>query len=102
MIQGEKLNEESLGGLGYSEFFIACAKSIQAEEVMRRSPMGKRVSLVLKQLCKMKESLKDIADIAVLLVVPSARLALMWSKFHHLRSSPELIEAEIIHTTYPG
>ena len=104
MIQGEKVNEESLGGLGYSEFFIACAKSIQTEEVMRRSPMGKRVSLVLEQLC-MKKSSKDIADIAVLLEgriistcfvdrkLPSARLALMWSKFHHLRSSPELIEA---------
>ena len=95
MIQGEKANKESLGGLNYSEFFIARAESIQTEEIMRHSSMRKRVSLVLEQLCKMKESLKDIADmhVAVLLVMPCARLALMWSKFHHLRSSPELIEA---------
>ena len=35
------MNEELLGGLGYTEFFLSCASSLKTEEVMRRSPVGK-------------------------------------------------------------
>ena len=33
---------ELLGGLGYTEFFLASMESTRTEEVIQRSPMGKK------------------------------------------------------------
>lgn len=98
---------ESLGRLGYTDFFLTCAKSIQKEEVVKCLPVGKKVTLVLEQLCKMEACSKSVTDIAVLLVskisacvavgngrkLPSAKQALLWSTFHQLCSSAEIKEA---------
>ena len=95
-----------LGGLGY-EFFLGCAKSLQAEEVIKRSPKGKRVSLVLEQLYKVnddQERSKKLTDVAILLVsrisacvsagdgrkLPSAKCCVIWATFHQLRSSQDI------------
>ena len=97
--------DEMLGGLGYTEFFLACTESTRTEEVIRRSPKGKKVSTILEQLGKIKKTL--IADVSILLVtritaciaqgngrkLPSAQQAVIWSSFHQLRASPEIQEA---------
>ena len=88
----EVLDEDFLGGLGYTDFFLDCLSSLRAEELIRHSPRGKWVSLLLDEMKS-----KNLADIAILLIskasscitsgykhrLPTAAQATVWSAFHH-------------------
>ena len=102
-----KTTETYLGGLGYTEFFLGCVKSLQAEEVIKRSPKGKRVNLVLEQLYTINEKSRKLTDVAVLLIsmtvgcanagssrkLPTAKCAAIWASFHQLRCNQDIITA---------
>ena len=91
------VNEGTLGGLGYSEFFLACVSSLKQEELIVRSPKGRRVRVMLEAIEKIEH--EKIVDIATSLTtsvhsclttgcgrkLPSAAQASIWSAFHKLR-----------------
>ena len=97
----EEIDEEILGGLGYTDFFLACVSSLKAEELIRRSPRGKRVGLLLDELNRIE--VEKVAEIAISLIskasgciisgykhkLPSAAQS-VWSTFHQLRGSQEV------------
>ena len=37
---GRDVDEELLGGLGYTEFFLTCVSSLKQEEIIVHSPRG--------------------------------------------------------------
>ena len=37
----EEVDEEALGGMGYTDCFLSCVTSLKTEELIRRSPRGK-------------------------------------------------------------
>ena len=98
----EEMDEEILGGLGYTDFFLACVSSLKAEELIRRSPRGKRVGLLLDELNRIE--VEKVAEIAISLIskasgciisgykhkLPSAAQSSVWSTFHQLRGSQEM------------
>ena len=98
----EEIDEEILGGLGYTDFFLACVSSLKAEELIRRSPRGKRVGLLLEEVNRIE--VEKVAQIAILLIskasgciisgykhkLPSAAQSSVWSTFHQLRGSQEM------------
>ena len=47
-----KIDEEALGGMGYTDCFLACVSSLKSEELIKRSPRGKKVSLLLEEIDK--------------------------------------------------
>ena len=56
------VDEDALGGLGYSEFFLACLSSLRQEELIVRSPKGRRVRVMLEAIEKIeREKIVDIA-----------------------------------------
>ena len=56
------VDEDALGGLGYSEFFLACVSSLKQEELIVRSPKGRRVRVMLEAIEKIeREKIVDIA-----------------------------------------
>ena len=101
----EEVDEAVLGGMGYTDCFLACVSSLKTEELIRRSPRGKRVGLLLDELDKIE--VKSVTEMAILLVsqashcissgkkhkLPSASQASVWSTFHQHRGSPEMKEA---------
>ena len=101
----EEVDEAVLGGMGYTDCFLACVSSLKTEELIRRSPRGKRVGLLLDELDKIE--VKSVTEMAILLVsqashcissgkkhkLPSASQASVWSTFHQDRGSPEMKEA---------
>ena len=98
----EEVNEEVLGGLGYTDFFLACVSSLKGEEIVRCSPRGKRVGVMLDAIGKLGQ--EEITDVAMLLVskvngcltagcklkLPSAAQASVWSTFHQLCGSQQI------------
>ena len=101
----EEVDEAVLGGMGYTDCFLACVSSLKTEELIRRSPRGKHVGLLLDELDKIE--VKSVTEMAILLVsqashcissgkknkLPSASQASVWSTFHQHRGSPEMKEA---------
>ena len=98
----QQVDEEFLGGVGYTDFFFACVFSLKAEELIKRSPRGRRVHLLLEKITNI-EAVK-VTDIAMLLIskacsciasgdkpkLPSTAQACVWSTFHQLRGSSEV------------
>ena len=98
----EGVDEETLGSMGYTDCFLACVSSLKTEELIRRSPRGKRVGLLLGEIEKIE--LERITEMAIVLVsqanrcissgnkhkLPSAAQACVWSTFHQRRGSPEM------------
>lgn len=98
----EEVDEEALGGMGYTDCFLSCVTSLKTEELIRRSPRGKRVGLLLDELGKIE--LEKVTEVAVLLIsrasscitsgskhrLPSAAQASVWTTFHQRRGSPEM------------
>lgn len=60
------MDEEALGDVGYTDCFLSCVSSLKAEELIIRSPRGKRVGLLLDELAKVE--LEKVTDVAVLLI----------------------------------
>lgn len=101
-IQSNHLDLEELGGRGYTDFFLACVSSLKEEELIRRSPRGKRMKPLLEAILVTEQD--KIASIAVPIVnmvhsclvagkkhkLPSASEASVWSTFHNLRQSHPL------------
>ena len=100
---GRDVNEELLGGLGYTEFFLTCV-SLQ-EEIIVLSPREWRVGLMLGAIRTLERD--KIVDIAITLVsgvndclvsggfhkLPTGAQACVWSMFHQLRCSQQMKEA---------
>ena len=98
----QQVDEEFLGGVGYTDFFLACVFSLKAEELIKRSPRGKRVHLLLEKITNIEAV--TVTDIAMLLIskacsciasgdkhkLPSTAQACVWSTFHQLRGSSEV------------
>ena len=98
----QHIDEDILGGQGYSEFLLSCIKMLAEEELIKRSPRGKRVGVLLNFLASMDH--KIVADISITLitmlnnclevgsrhVLPSVARAAVWSDFHQLRSCDAL------------
>ena len=98
----EEVDEEALGGMGYTDCFLACVSSLKTEELIRRSPRGKRVGLLLDEIGKIE--VEKVTEMAILLIsqasscissgnkhrLPSAAQASVWSTFHQRRGSPEM------------
>ena len=101
----KEVDEEVLGGVGYTDFFLACVSSLRTEELIRRSPRGKRVGLLLDEINRIDT--EKLADVAILLIsmanacitsgymhkLPSAAQASVWSTFHQLRGNQEIKQA---------
>ena len=95
----EHVDDQVLGGLGCSEFFLACVSSLKREELIKRSPRGQRVKVMLDLIETMEqESVAEIARFLILQMnsclvagyrhkLTSAAQASVWSTFHSLRSS---------------
>ena len=62
----EEIDKEVLGGLGYTDFLLACVSSLKAEELIRRSPRGKRVGSLLDEVNKIEA--EKVAQIAILFI----------------------------------
>ena len=102
---GRDVDEELLGGLGYTEFFLTCVSSLKQEEIIVRSPRGRRVGLMLGAIGTLERD--KIVDISITLVsgvndylvsgglhkLPSAAQACVCSSFHQLRCSQQIKEA---------
>lgn len=98
------VDEDALGGLGYSEFFLACVSSLKQEELIVRSPKGRRVRVMLEAIEKIeREKIVDIATSLTASVhsclttgcghkLPSAAQASIWSAFHKLRCDHQVKE----------
>ena len=54
-----------MGELGYTEFFLTCAKNLSMEKVMRRSPNGKKVNVILEKILELEE--RELVKVAILL-----------------------------------
>ena len=90
-----------LGGCSHTDFSLACVVSLKMEELIRPSPRGKKLGLLLEEITKAKA---DIADIAVLLIsktsscitsgrqhkLTPASHTTVWSTFHQLRGNREV------------
>ena len=95
----EHVDDQVLGGVGCSEFFLACVSSLKREELIKRSPRGQRVKVMLDLIETMEqESVAEIARFLILQMnsclvagyrhkLTSAAQASAWSTFHSLRSS---------------
>ena len=95
----EHVDDQVLGGLGCSEFFLACVSSLKREELIKRPPRGQRVKVMLDLIETMEqESVAEIARFLILQMnsclvagyrhkLTSAAQASVWSTFHSLRSS---------------
>ena len=44
-----------MGDLGYTDFFLSCARNLTLEEVMTRSPNGKKVNVILEKVFELEE-----------------------------------------------
>ena len=102
---GRDVDEELLGGLGYTEFFLICVSSLKQKEMIVRSPRERRVGLMLGTIGTLEHD--KIVDIAITLVsgvndclvsggfhkLPSGAQACVWSTFHQLRCSQQMKEA---------
>ena len=94
----QHVDEDVLGRVGYAEFFLSCIKSLTEEELIKRSPRGKRVGVLLNFLASMQN--ESVADISITLIsminncvvvgsrhiLPSVARGAVWSAFHQLRS----------------
>ena len=60
----EEVDKAVLGGMGYTDCFLACVSSLKTEELIRRSPRGKRVGLLLDELDKIE--VKSVTEMAIL------------------------------------
>ena len=63
----EEIDEEVLGGMGYTDF-LACESSLKMEELIRRSPRGKKVGLLLNEVNKIEA--EKVAQMAILYSSP--------------------------------
>ena len=98
----EEIDEEALGGLGYMDCFLSCVSSLKTEDLIRRSPRGKRVGLLLDEISRIEA--ERVVEMAILLItqashcissgnkhkLPSAAQASVWSTFHQCRRSQEM------------
>ena len=96
------MDEEVLGGMGYLECFLFCVESLREEELIKRSPRGQRVEVLLNFLKSIEN--KSLTDIAISIlsnvnncliigsthVLPSAARGAVWSAFHQLRANDKL------------
>jgi len=94
--------EEVLDGEGYVGFFLKCVYALSMEKIVRRSPKGQKVLLLLDELLKMEHM--QLADISLKLIstayscvlsgakhrLPSASQGTMWKTFHQLRNSEHI------------
>ena len=98
----EEIDEEALGGMGYTDCFLACVSSLKSEELIKRSPRGKKVSLLLEEIDRIEA--ERVTEMAILLIsqasscissgnkhkLPSAAQVSVWSSFHQRRGSPKI------------
>ena len=56
--------EEVLDGEGYVGFFLKCVYALSMEKIVRRSPKGQKVLLLLDELLKMEHM--QLADILII------------------------------------
>ena len=96
-----KVNEEMLGGLGYTEFFLPAQNRLEKKKSYAALQWEKSEH----RLGKIERNL--ITNVSILLVtrvsacvgegngrkLPSAQQAAIWSSFHQLRASPEIKDA---------
>ena len=96
------MDEEVLGGMGYLEGFLFCVKSLREKELIKRSPRGQRVAVLLNFLKNIEH--KSIIDITISIifnvniclligsthVLPSAARGAVWSAFHQLCANDKL------------
>ena len=94
-----------MGDLGYTDFFLSCARNLTLEEVMTRSPNGKKVNVILEKVFELEE--REIIEVSIVLVdkvgtciiagkktkLPSVAQAQIWTSFHKLRFNPEIKKA---------
>ena len=87
---------------GTTEFFLKVVLSLEEEELIKRSPRGQKLGIMLKFVQSMET--KDISDIAAHLMslankcilagkrhkLPSAAHAAIWSTFHCVRGGKQL------------
>ena len=62
----EEVDEEALGGMGYTDCFLACVSSLKSEELIKRSPRGKIVGLLLEEINKIE--VERVTEMAILLI----------------------------------
>ena len=96
------VDKSVLGEDSCSDFFLQCSSSLLSDELIQRSPRGKRVQDVLAFLQSLpKESIKTLAErlieklcwcLTVKKKLPSAVEAAIWTNFHHVRQSGCLCE----------
>ena len=55
-----------MGDLGYTDFFLSCARNLTLEEVMTRSPNGKKVNVILEKVFELEE--REIIEVSIVLV----------------------------------
>ena len=95
------MDECVLGGMGFTDFFIACVSSLSQEDLIKRSPKGKRLGVLLDAVLSLEvEKIADIAQSMITSVneciagnrqkLPSAAQAALWTDFHQLRTSKEM------------
>ena len=102
IMPSQHIDEDILGRQGYSEFLLSCRKVLAEEELIKRSPRGKRVGVLLNFLASMDP--KSVADVSITLitmlnnclevgsrhVLPSVARGAVWSAFHQLRNCDAL------------
>ena len=83
------------------EFFLSAVANLSEEQLIKRSPRGKKVGIILEIISKNAGSVADIALELMTLVnrcflaygkykLPSAAQASLWSTFHRLRSNQSM------------
>lgn len=60
------VDEDVLGGDGYSQFFLACVSDLKREEIIRRSPKGQVVGLLLGSIEILEQ--QKLTEIAIFVV----------------------------------
>ena len=98
------VDENSVGGsTGCTTLFLSCMSALQEEEIIKRSPRGKKVREILRYLEKHCDR-PIFTEIAVTIItklqscidsgnkykLPSISRGCMWNTFHKLRNSDDM------------
>lgn len=100
------MNEEELGGMGFSGFFRSILSAIIGEELIERSPKGQILEVLLDYIMKTLDD-SCCASIAATLIaacntclvagkkykLPSLSHGAVWSAFHQMRTREDILHA---------
>ena len=95
------MDDVVFGVVEQTDFFLACVSALRAEELIRSSPRGLEVGLLLEAINSKRA---EVSEIALILIsktyycltagcrhkLPSASQAAVWSTFHELRRNREV------------